>query len=306
MNDRKLEAWNRIAAGKGLEDLDLPKHGGRIDLRGIVLPVPSVTRTVSAVAGQFAVAQGFTERRDTRWNSVDFSGSHLRHLRLFGCEIVDCVFDECNCRDWRMWDTSFRNCTFQRADLRDSALGAVQRRRNAFVDVDFSGADLSGTMYTSAEFTRCLFKNAKLKKIDFQGSVFVDCVFEGALEEVLFYDPGFDGKRLPPNELLRTDFSRASFRYVEFRRLNLETVRFPEDQEHVVFERDFPSILDRLVTALKGKDDVPSRKLAAILGHKQKWLGSTQQRGVLSMKDIFSAGGQQGIDLVLKVAKDSK
>jgi hypothetical protein len=198
-----------------------------------------------------------------------------------------------------MWDTSFQRCTFRGADLRSSSLGAVRHKRNNFSEVDFSGADLTRTAYVSADFERCVFGD--IKNVDFQGSLFVDCVFKGELQEVLFYDLGFNGKNLDPNELLRADFSKAKFKYVEFRRLNLETVQFPQDEEHIVFESDFPRILEALYSVFQGRDDIPSRRLAATLGHELKWLGPKQRRGVLSKGDLLNSGGQEGLNEALRI-----
>ena len=159
---------------------------------------------------------------------------------------------------------------------------------------------LRETAYTSAEFLGCVFRNAKLVKVDFPGSVFEDCTFEGQLREVLFYDRGFDGKDLPPNEMLRVDCKHAEFDYVEFRRLNLETIRFPEGDD-CIHSDVFPILLAAFVGELKKKNDTPSRMLAAGLGNKQKWLGPNQHRGVFGKKHILLVGGQQNLDLLLEI-----
>jgi hypothetical protein len=57
---------------------------------------------------------------------------------------------------------------------------------------------------------------------------------------------------------------------------------------------------------LKGREDIPSRKLSAILANDRKWLGPKQRRGVLSKEDILGAGGQQGLELVLRVIQALK
>jgi uncharacterized protein YjbI with pentapeptide repeats len=298
-SELKIEAWARLSSAKPIHELALPKYGGRIDLRRLSVAKPEIQRTISTAPGQFAVVSGLTECRKAKWESLDFSGSQLAHLRFVDCEIVDCVFDECDCQDWRMWDTSFQRCTFRGADLRSSSLGAVRHKRNNFSEVDFSGADLTRTAYVSADFERCVFEN--IEKVDFQGSLFVDCVFKGELQEVLFYDLGFNGKDLEPNELLRADFSKAKFKYVEFRRLSLETVRFPQDEEHIIVEKDFPHVLEALHSTFRDRDDIPSRRLTAILAHELKWLGPKQRRGVLSKGDLLNSGGQEGLNEALRI-----
>jgi len=302
----KQDIWNDLASGKQIDLSVAPKHEGSLDLRGVVVNEPRRERTIRHAAGEFEILSGLTKLKGIRWKNIDFTGSHLSSLRFNDCALADCRFDDCTCHDWRMWETSFTNCSFCQADLRDSAFGAViGERRNIFRDVDFTEADMRGTMYTSAEFSRCIFRNTKLVKVDFQGSVFADCVFEGELDEVLFYDKGFNAKHLSANELLRTDFSRAWFRYVEFRRLNLETVHFPQDDGHIRVD-NFPQVISAILSNLKGKEDLSSRKLAAIIGHKQKWLGPEQRRGVLSKRDILSAGGQEGLDMILRLIEPHK
>jgi uncharacterized protein YjbI with pentapeptide repeats len=302
----KQDIWNELANGKQIDFSGAPQHGGRLDLRGVVVSGPRSERTIQHPAGEYTIVSGLTDLKGGTWKSIDFTGSHLNSLRFNDCALEDCRFDDCTCRDWRMWETSFTNCSFRQADMRDSAFGAVSgERRNVFKDVDFTEADMRGTMYTSAEFSRCVFRNTRLVKVDFQGSVFTDCVFEGELDEVLFYDKGFNAKHLQANELLRTDFSRARFRHVEFRRLNLETVRFPEGDEHIRVD-NFPQVIAAILSNLKGKEDLPSRKLAAVIGHKQKWLGTMQRRGVLSKRDILSAGGREGLDMILGLIEPHK
>jgi uncharacterized protein YjbI with pentapeptide repeats len=298
-----MNELTEIAGGKKLQDLNLRKHEGKWDLRGRSLAAPSVARNVAHDLGDFAVVEGLTEYRGLKLECADFSGSQLKHLRLHNSIFTDCCFDGCNCQDWRVWESSFTRCTFRKTDLRGSSLGAVDkasRRRNVFTNVDFAETDLRDTAYTSAEFLGCVFKNAKLVKVDFQGSVFADCIFEGRLREVLFYDRGFEGKDLTPNEMLHVDCRHADFDYVEFRRLNLETIRFPEGDDYIQSDV-FPTVLAAFIAELKKRNDAPSRMLAAGLANKTKWLGPQQHRGVFSKKHILSVGGQQNLELLLEI-----
>ena len=93
------------------------------------------------------------------------------------------------------------------------------------------------------------------------------------------------------------DFSHVHFRYVEFRRLNLETVKFPESDEHIVID-DFPRVLDGMLAALKQRNDDASKRLYSHLAFKKKWLGPNQKRGVLVKQDIRAASGQEGLDFL--------
>src|SRR5439155_22335378 len=120
------------------------------------------------------------------------------------------------------------------------------------------------------------FRDAKLVKIDFATSTFVDCQFEGEIREVLFWRsdlftrPGFPKNTFPPNEMVNVDFSRAKLRWVEFRGLKLDRVRLPSDREHLVI-RDFATVLDRLMDALRQQGDRTAKMLIAVFEGYRKW-----------------------------------
>jgi pentapeptide repeat protein len=171
-------------------------------------------------------------------------------------------------------------------------------RINTFQKVDFTGADLRQTAYVSAGFVSCLFKNTRLNKVNFQGSTFMDCSFEGELREVCFNRKGFGADALPPNEMLRVDFSRAQLRSVEFRGLDLGDVYFPTDPDHILLN-EYPQTLDRLLQSLRGRTDMASKKLAAAIGVDRKWAGPRQRRGILNKNDLLEIGGEDGLRVVL-------
>jgi len=236
---------------------------------------------------------------------VDFSGSNLNNLRFFDCTIENCVFDKCKCKDWRMWGTTISDTSFDSADLRSAALGGVQNgKRNQFRKVNFSGADLRDTGYEAAKFVACTFKNTKLDKVDFQTTVFIDCVFEGELCEVLFYRTGFRGEKYPPNEMKGVDFSRAKLRFVEFRGLDLEDVRLPVDDDHILL-KPYRGILERLIQTFAGKTDKVSKALTGNFEFKLKWAGPRQVQGVVNKNDLLEVGGEEALQCVLGVLKPS-
>lgn len=292
------EPWHRLVQGKPLVGLGLALKDGRVDLRGLLAPEPSVARTFRTPGADVAVLEGTTEVRGAVWKALDLSGSRLNGVRFFDCIIENCVFDGCSCKDWRLWSTKVSDSTFRSADLRESALGGVQdSRRNTFRKIDFTGTDLRQTAYVSAEFVECSFKNARLDKVDFHGSTFADCRFEGELHEVLFYRTGFRGDAFPPNEMIGVDFSCAELRWVEFRGLNLESVRFPQDDNHIILD-DYPAALDRLLGALKGREDLASRKMVAVFANDRKWAG---RRGILNKNDLLEIGGEDALNSVLTI-----
>jgi hypothetical protein len=295
-----LEIWHQLVQGKPLQSLNALQLNGRIDLRGLHIADPHVTKKIKTKIADVEILGGLTTIRKSNWRAIDFSSSQLSGLRLFGCNIDDCVFDECRFGDLRVWGSDFKDVSFRHANLRGAVLGGVvEGRWNKFHNVDFSFADLRGTNYEAAEFVGCTFKSTKLDNVDFESTTFTDCCFEGELREVLFYRHGFRGESYPPNEMKRVDLSRAKLRWSEFRGLDLDEVRFPEGEDHLVV-RNFPQLLETLISILKEKSDLGSKALAAVLAHKRKWLGSKQNMGVFNKDDLLETAGDEGLDLVQK------
>lgn len=299
--DQNEEVWKRLIKGKVLDGLGLGVKDGRLDLSGLLAPEPAIAKTVRTPLAEVSVLDGITVLNQITWESLDFSGAELNGLRFQNCNITDCVFNQCDCRDWRLWGTTVLNTTFSSADLRKSALGGVQEERmNTFQKVDFTRADLRQTAYVSARFVGCLFKNTRLNKVNFQGSVFTDCVFEGELREVCFNQRAFGASALPLNEMLRVDFTRACLRSVEFRGLDLSDVCFPTDTDHILLN-DYPQSLDRLLQGLRVRTEMASKKLAAYLTVYRKWAGPGQRQGVLNKNDLLEIGGEDGLRIVEEI-----
>src|SRR5579885_3563845 len=280
-----LEIWDRLLAGKPLEGLELETRDGRIDVRGLELPEPTVLRRfqyqgISIAATDAGIVHG------VKWRNLDFSESKLAGLRLMRGLVENCRFDDCNLQGVRIWATSFRNVSFKGANLRGSSLGgAYEGVRTTFLDVDFSEANLSDTSYTAAGFERCTFRNAKLTKIDFQSSTFQDCLFEGELNDVLFYRQGFEGEQFPPNEMVNVDFRRARLKHVGFRGLVLDRVQLPEDDDHIVL-KNFASTLDQMTATFQKEGDALAKKLVALIDIRRKWAIPNQVQGYISIPDL--------------------
>lgn len=231
------------------------------------------------------------EFRNRRIAGADFTGQRLEGLRLFDSVFTNCSFDGAVCRDLRMWGTTVRDCTFRRTDLRDSGLGGVlEAKVNNFERVDFSGADLRRTAHGSSVFTECVFDQTNLTKVDFQGSRFTRCRFRGELREVLFYDHGFDLETFEANRMEDVDFSGAQLRWVAFRRLNLDGVVFPSDENHVII-RHYPAFLDYALDHLQGESSLPDRILYAVFTNAKKWLAPGQSIGVINRLDLVEGAG---------------
>jgi uncharacterized protein YjbI with pentapeptide repeats len=285
--------WRRLVTGRSLDDLALPLIEGRIDLRGLHAPDPSVARRYSVE--RFDVTELFhlLEARNVGWRGLDFSGCRLPSLRFFDSTIENCRFDGAHCRDWRMWGTTIEETSFRKTDLRDTALGGIDRgRRNAFRRVDFANADLRQSVHGSADMIACNFDHTRLDKVDFQGTVFVDCVFAGELNEVQFFRHKFRGEALPPNEMKGVDLRRADLYYCEFRKLDMDDVRWPEDDAHILV-KEYKATLDLLLERLEGRQDKTSRSLRAMLEFRQKWAGENQQEGVFNKRELIEWGGEE-------------
>jgi len=287
--------WKRLVDGGSLDSLGLGVRNGRLDLRCLSAPEPTLGETTHTVIADIAKLEGQIRFEGVNLQSLDFSGSQLGHLRFCNCVIRNCIFDNCSCREWKLWGTTVDNSFFRETDLRGAVLGGViAGRRNSFHKVDFTGADLRGTTYTAAEFAGCMFKDTRLDKVDFQTSTFRDCVFEGELRDVIFYRRGFGGEEFPANEMVSVDFTHAQLRFVEFRNLDLDKVSFPEDADHLVLN-NYPQCLDRAIQVLQGRSDLIARKLTAYLGVVRKWAGEHQRRGVLNKKDIVEIVGEAAL-----------
>lgn len=250
---------------------------------------------------------GVVELRGIVLKDLDFSGARLPSLRLFDCVLDNCVFRQAVCEGWRMWRTTLRRCSFEEANLRGSALGTLSegerwRDRNRFETVSFDRADLRDTVWHPAEVRECSFRETRLEKVEFSGTVFRRCVFSGPLDEVVFARHGFRCERFPPNEMQDVDFSGVSFRWVEFRHLDLATVRFPERPDHLVVD-DYPARLDRLLRMVEGRSDLPSRQLHARFARARKYAGAAQRRGVVNLDELGELAGPDLLEPALRILR---
>jgi uncharacterized protein YjbI with pentapeptide repeats len=295
----KAEGWRRLVSGESLADLSLSIKEGRLDLSGLALAEPRVVERWQTTLADVARVEPNGIFREATLQNLDLTGSKLSSVHFTDCKISNCCFDRCDLQGLRIGATTIRDSSFRKASLRGVALGPASvtgplaGRRNRFVGVDFSEADLRDTIYVAASFERCDFSNARLANIRFGTSTFAHCRFAGELRQVQFWRSdlfarGFREDAFPPNEMLDVDFSRARLRDVEFRGLTLDRVRFPEDAEHLII-RDFPSVLDRLISVLKQQGDETARLLIAFLSVYRKWTVPNAW-GVLNKQDIADAG----------------
>lgn len=233
-------------------------------------------------------------------SDIDFSQSKLSGLRFVDCKIVNCIFDDCECDDWRMWGTQFSETSFRNAKLKGVAIGTTEAGAGCrFTRVDFSTADLRSAALGGADFEECLFERSRIENVDFDQSRLRRCRFVGDLKNVVF-----GGLEVDPKALMDVDFSEAEFSFVEFRGLNLDGVTFPSSSNCLVID-DYPRSLDRLLVAVRTGTDLESRQLAAFLGVMRRWVGPRQSRGVLSKSDITEAVGSGAFDRLVKVLQET-
>lgn len=300
------DVLEKLVSRHPLTDLVVGFHEGRIDLRDSdVAGVLQGRRFANAIRlGTRAnpdivnpwvqVDQGTVSMGGLEFSNIDLSGSRLDGLRFFGCTISNCVFDRASCCDWRMWATHVSDSTFRHADLREASMGGLlDRNQNCFRKVQFIGTDLRRSVHGSAVFVECVFDRAKLKKVDFHGDSFTRCVFRGELREVCFSDRAFNADGILPNVMEDVDFSGACLRLVEFRRLDLDRVRFPVDDQHFVVY-DYPAVLEQALKQLADHDDVASRSMFAFLEVCKKWVGGNQTIGVFNRRDLRELFGDDG------------
>jgi hypothetical protein len=144
-----------------------------------------------------------------------------------------------------------------------------------------------------------------LDKVEFGSTIFLRCRFAGVLREVIFSDHGFRTGKRDPNPMEDIDFSAATLRWVECRGLNLDRVRWPTDDDHIVV-RHLPCVLDRAVEMLAQDASPDSRALRAIIDHYRKWLGPRQDVGVFNRQDLQEGGSEAKAALGIRVLRTAE
>lgn len=308
----QIELWQRLVSGKPLDGLKLGEWEGRIDARGILFPKPQVVRRYPTKFWDVTEIVPNGVFRNVRLRDFDFSDSSLESLQFWDSEIINCRFDRCRLRNMRLSLTTFRDCSFRRADLRGSGLGIPTPKGssgyggNIYQRVDFTETDLRDTLYIAGAFVGCIFRCANLTRINFASSTFTDCRFEGELKEVqfwrsdMFIRPKYPKDAFPENEMSNCDFSGATLRDVEFRGINLDDVRLPNNTDHIIVQH-YSATLDWLIGALQQQGDRTARILVAGLEIGRKW-AAPHSRGYLNKHDLAEAG-EDAVERVLELLK---
>jgi hypothetical protein len=86
------------------------------------------------------------------------------------------------------------------------------------------------------------------------------------------------------------DFSRAKLRFVGFRNLGLDRVKFPKDAEHLVI-KNYHYALERALGRLQENNDSVAKKLHFFLSNELKWTLASQTQGLLNSRDLIEVAG---------------
>lgn len=300
------EVWKRLSARESLNDLGLGEHDKLIDLRGI--PVPEVTKEQLPPFRSWDIHRvgGRLVFKNVQLEGMDFSDSHLEYIRFFHSRITGCRFDRADCRHWGVRASDVTRTSFVGTNLRDAVLGPwYEGRANKYEFVNFSYADMRGLLSSTATFTDCDFSHARLDKTDFQSSSFIRCRFAGEVREVLFYDLAYKSPKPDPNPMEDVDFSAAQLRWVEFRHLDIDRVRLPKDDNHVVV-RNYRCVLQKALAAARNSQHRSSRALVAVLENCLKWIGPKQQIGIFNRLDFRDSGGTEKEEFVLRTLRQAE
>lgn len=275
------EIWDRVIEGRPLVGLEIGEIDGRLDLNSIA-PARAVPTRIEGVA----------------WDSLHFTRCDLNNLRLLNCTITNCVFQQCNCESWRVWASTVSASQFRVSDLRSSSLGAeLDGKRTLYRDVEFDSSDLRDTSHSGVDYSSCRFSRCRIKKVDFGKSSFMNCSFIGELREVVFNSPW--GAPRPDVEIRNLDLTQARLRYTAFHSLDLDSVRFPEDDEHIICE-NYPAILDELLEEFRRSDDIDSQVAVAGLEVRRS---CASNRDVVNKKDLRDSFGVDGAVRALEVIR---
>ncbi|WP_030434675.1 pentapeptide repeat-containing protein [Actinoplanes subtropicus] len=267
------EAFARLLTGRPVGSVR-PTTNGRVDLRDVTAPRPEDVAALLPAEQAADVAEGLLFE-NVRVEGVDFSGARLDEVGFIDAQLENCRFDRCVLTDFVLLGVAVTGCSFDGADLRRSGLGGWSDSGwTRFSKTSFRGADMRHTGCVAASFTDVDFSHARLEDVDFMAVSFVRCTFAGPLRRVIFQEPlpGLHGPDVNPMEEI--DFSGAALHFVEFRKLELDRVRFPEGNEHVVVHH-YPCVLQRASREL-GLDD----PLGAVAANQLRWAHPRRKVGI--------------------------
>jgi uncharacterized protein YjbI with pentapeptide repeats len=241
------EVVRRLLAGDPLDDLNLNKIDGLVDLRG--LPATSVGNNG---------ATGWAIASDLSWELLDLSWSDVSGWRFRNCIFRRCLFDSADCRDWRVWESRVEDCSFRQAALTGAVVGARnQQRPNLWRKVDFTGADFRVDASQEARYEECNFSGANLEGVRFEQCHLNRLTFGGAMVDVMFDGRAMDDRPSPP-PLEQLNLTAAQVNFVAFLGYRLDGLMLPADRDLRLIHR-FPEVLRQAVTMLTDDSETTNR-----------------------------------------------
>lgn len=277
-------AIRRLKRGRPLTRLGLDTVDDLVDLRG--LPVrPGQVRERMTVRGVGVELRERVVFSGGAWEGLDLTGSSFAHCQLSRIRISGCRFDAADLRAAKLSSCRVEDASFRKARLQGVLFGfRTPVERLSFRRVDFTRADMRGAIHGRASFQDCLFDSANLKKVDFASSRFTRCTFKGLLNDVIFWSEAPQRRVRHPNQLLDCDFSDAVLRYVDFRRLGLESVALPSDERHVVVDH-YACVLNGLWTGFADSQVEGERLVGRLCGEMVRF-AADPGRGVFNLDDL--------------------
>ncbi|WP_171166549.1 pentapeptide repeat-containing protein [Streptomyces sp. I05A-00742] len=270
-----------------LDALPLPRHDGRLDLRGIRIGGgPGSLAGVSA--GGLAVEE-VSELREVRaceWKGIDFSGGVLADFRFMDSRIEDCRFTDARCKDWRAWNLRVTDTSFEGAILQDCHLGTWNEGKvTAFRRVDLSRADLKTSFFSYSQFEGCDFSGADVDGLDFRSAHFTKCRFAGDLNGTIFWFLPPRSDSVEPNPMDRVDMSACMLRFVEFRGLDLKGVSLPEGSQYIRVSC-YPCVMRTAPERLRLLPGKNGKRAAALLERQSRWINPERDAGIWHESDL--------------------
>jgi uncharacterized protein YjbI with pentapeptide repeats len=293
--DLAAAVLTRLGAGQPLGDLGLGEVDGRVDLRG--MRVPLLRRAERREVAGFFVEKvtGRVVLEGTRLAALDLSGAFLDGATMRDCVVEDCVFRGAHCRDLGIVRGQVRDCSFRDANLRESVLGAwTDGTGSEFRRVDFTRADLRESVRITAWLIDCDFSGARLDQVRFKCCGLIRCRFSGVLDETEFDGRVFADDVGVPNTAEDIDMSAAVLRLVSFRGFDLDAVKLP-DEPSVRVIRNWTCVLDEALALVSGRSDETGRALRALIKNNQRGLAKSRYHplGLFNRDDYVRLGGEE-------------
>lgn len=284
----------RYLQGERVLPEEVGLHHGRADLRGLGVPTTHRESATSPRADYGPLGSPWFRANGLSWERLDLSHAWLPRLQATRLVISDCVFEQANCRAWRLDAATIDDSSFAGADLLDSTLmTGIDGSANKFAATVFDGAKMNGIVFLGTQFLGCTFEQTIMTETRFHESRLSNCTFSGVLRDVLFDDRGGADRAEPT--MVVTDFKDATFVRVQFRGCRLDRVELPRG---VYLVADFPRVAARVDTILQEIGTPMALALRNFLGTHEGARGTGESVGVVNRADLVDVADESFADLV--------